>query len=43
MMLMENHCLRFFLILLLVVHLTGCAIYQESIPDVSTRKDDASI
>ncbi len=38
-MVMVKHCLTFFFIVFLVIHLTGCATYQESIPHVSTRKN----
>ncbi|MBC8553269.1 MAG: hypothetical protein H8D23_26925 [Candidatus Brocadiales bacterium] len=40
MMLTVKHSLRCFIIVLLVIQLTGCATYQESIQATSTRKDE---
>ncbi len=39
MMLTSKHCFRLLLITLLIVHLTGCATYQRTIPPDSTRED----
>ncbi len=39
MMLTVKYRLRFFIIILLVIHLSGCVTFQESIPPASTRKD----
>jgi hypothetical protein len=42
-MLAIKYSLRFFLIILLIIHFTGCVTYQEAVPPASTRKDDTSI